>query len=174
VGSTNTNRIAEIEIDDHGVLRYSPEIEAERRKAVEDLITGNRFKLTNADDLPDGPYHVCLLRSEGRLILDIQSFEEADSSTEAEGGPSRATIRIGFHLAPMRRTIRDYFTICESYFEAGVFARPGRLEAIDAGRKALHNEGAQALIDRLAGKVELDLETARRLFTLICVLHVKP
>ena len=157
-------RIAAIDIDSHGVVRYQAAIEAERAKAVEDLLAGNQFHLIAADDL-SGPYYLRLSRNEDRLVFDL-----AATGTPPGGQPAT---RIQVSLSPMRRTIRDYFTVCESYIEAGSFARPGRLEAIDAGRKALHNEGAQALRDRLAGQIEFDHETARRLFTLICIMHIR-
>ena len=155
------DHIFAIEIDQGGVVRYSADIEAERGKAVEDLLTGNHFRLVDNTD-PSGPYRVALFRREERLVFDIIG----------DGGDAAET-RVNLHLAPMRRTIHDYFTVCESYFEAGGFARPGRLEVIDAGRKALHDEGAQILRDRLSARIDIDHETARRLFTLICVLHVK-
>lgn len=159
------DRIAAIDVDHPGVVRYRSEIETERRKAVEDLLAGNKFRPVDVPGLT-GPYHLRLKRSEDRLVFEV----DADGLTGVDGPPAA---KVQVNLAPMRRTIRDYFTVCESYFEAGGFARPGRLEAIDAGRKALHNEGAQALRDRLAGRIDLDHETARRLFTLICVMHIR-
>ena len=160
------NRIGRIDIDQGGIVRYRPEIEAERQKAVEDILAGNRFRLVEATALP-GPYYVQMARREERLILEISSTA-AFAATDKPSPPHRVSL----HMAPLRGTIRDYFTVCESYFEAGSLARPGRLEAIDAGRKALHDEGAQVLRDRLADKIEIDQDTARRLFTLICVLHI--
>ncbi len=157
--------IAAIDIAHDGIVRYRSEIEAERRKAVEDLLAANKFRLVKPPGL-SGPYHLRLSRREDRLVFELG----AEGLTGVDGPP---TIKVQINLAPMRRTIHDYFTVCESYFEAGSFARPGRLEAIDAGRKALHNEGAQDLRDRLAGQIEIDHDTARRLFTLICVMLVR-
>ena len=159
------DRIVRIDIDQGAIVRYSPEIEAERYKAVEDLLTGNRFHLVGTRALA-GPYRVRLRRREERLVFDIST----DKDRGKQAGPAK---RVSLHLVPLRRVIHDYFAICESYFDATSFARPGRLEVIDAGRKALHDEGATLLRDRLADKIEIDHKTARRLFTLICVLHVR-
>ena len=161
--SAGPGRIAEIALDQEGVIRYRAEIEAERRTAIADLLHGNAFRLLKEED-PPGPYHVDLCRREDRLVFEIRSL--------AAGEEGRG-VRIMLNLAPLRRIIHDYFSVTETYFEAASFARPGRLEVIDAGRRALHNDGAQVLRDRLAAQIEIDHETARRLFTLICVLHIK-
>ena len=150
-------RIIAIELDERSILRRNPDIEHERRVAIFDLLEGNRF----AAEGHDGPYRVKLRIEEDRLAIDL-----AD-----EGGASKGTIRIG--LARMRRPIRDYFAICESYFKAVKAEHPRGLEAIDMARRGLHNEAAERLQECLDGKVEMDFDTARRLFTLICVLHIR-
>ena len=160
-GADDADRISQIDIERDGIVRYSPKIEAERRTAVNDLIAQSCFRLVGEGQEP-GPYHVRLRRREDRLVFDVRNGDDEAGAT-----------RINMNLTPLRRTIHDYFSVCESYFDASSFARPGRLEVIDAGRKALHNEGANALRERLAGKIELDHETARRLFTLICVLQIR-
>jgi uncharacterized protein (UPF0262 family) len=156
-----TNRICHIEIDERGLARPTPEIEQERRVAIFDLLEENSFALPPRDGraAPDGPYRVALAIREGRLVFDIGT-EGAAKVTE-------------FHLSlgPFRQVVKDYFQICESYFEAVKRLPPSQIEAIDMARRGIHNEGASILRERLAGKAEVDTDTARRLFTLICVLH---
>ena len=149
-------RIAEITLDRHTVVRASPEIEHERAIAITDLLKENRF--TPASGLA-GPFHVHLAVAENRLTMEIRN--PGDGSAEA----------IVLPLAPFRRIVKDYFLICESYYEAIRSASPSRIEAIDMGRRGIHNEGSQTLRDRLNGKIEIDFDTARRLFTLVCVLY---
>lgn len=156
-----TNRICHIEIDEKGLARPTPEIEQERRVAIFDLLEENRFGLPAREGraVPDGPYRLALAIRDGRLVFDI--------ATEASD-------RIGeFHLSlgPFRQVVKDYFQICESYFEAVKRLPPSQIEAIDMARRGIHNEGARVLQERLEGKAEVDADTARRLFTLICVLH---
>jgi uncharacterized protein (UPF0262 family) len=156
-----TNRICHIEIDEKGLARPTPEIEQERRVAIFDLLEENSFGLPLRDGraVPDGPYRVLLAIREGRLVFDI--------ATEAGE-------KVGeFHLSlgPFRQVVKDYFQICESYFEAVKKLPPSQIEAIDMARRGIHNEGASILQERLTGKAEVDTDTARRLFTLICVLH---
>lgn len=156
-----TNRICHIEIDEKGLARPTPEIEQERRVAIFDLLEENSFGLPRREDraAPDGPYRLALAIREGRLVFDIAS-EDA--------------VKVGeFHLSlgPFRQVVKDYFQICESYFEAVKRLPPSQIEAIDMARRGIHNEGARVLQERLEGKAEVDLDTARRLFTLICVLH---
>jgi uncharacterized protein (UPF0262 family) len=126
--------------------------------AKEDLIEENSFALVEG---PAGPYDLSLGIEDNRLVLDIGN-ERAE--------PLAKHI---LSLTPFRRIVKDYFTICESYYEAIKRSSPSQIEAIDMGRRGLHNEGAELLRDRLAGKIELDANTARRLFTLICVLHIR-
>ena len=156
-----TNRICHIEIDEKGLVRPTPEIEQERRVAVFDLLEENSFGLPARDGkpVPAGPYRLHLAIREGRLVFSI--------ATEAE-------IAVGeFHLSlgPFRQVVKDYFQICESYFEAVKRLPPSQIEAIDMARRGIHNEGASILQERLEGKADVDTATARRLFTLICVLH---
>ena len=155
------NRISHIEIDEKGLVRPTPEIEQERRVAIYDLLEENSFALPiRADrELPEGPYRVRLAIRDGRLVFEIGT----DDSTKAAE----------FHLSlgPFRQVVKDYFQICESYFDAVKRLPPSQIEAIDMARRGIHNEGAAILQERLEGKATVDTDTARRLFTLICVLH---
>ncbi len=153
-------RIARISLDEASIARRGPEIDHERAVAVYDLIESNRFELVGHG----GPYHLRLFVEENRLMLDIRT----DAGEEGD-----ALLMIGLSLSPFRRVIKDYFTLCDSYYAAIRQASPSQIEAIDMGRRGLHNEGSELLIERLAGKVVLDLDTARRLFTLICALHLR-
>ena len=151
-------RIAEITLDQRTVVRRSPEIEHERAIAITDLLKENRF--TPASGLA-GPFHVHLAVAENRLTMEMRNPK--DGSSEAVVLP----------LAPFRRIVKDYFLVCESYYGAMRGKRLAHVEAIDVGRRSLHDEGAALLAERLAGKVAIDHDTARRLFTLICVLHLR-
>ncbi len=151
-------RIADILLDEHSILRRSPEIEQERDTAICDLLAQNHFEPAGSTG---GPYHLHLAIAENRLVFTIRL-----SNGEAHG-------RIALSLNPFRQVVRDYFSVCETYNSALSEARRSRIEALDVGRRGLHNEGAELLSERLKGKAELDFETARRLFTLICVLHLK-
>ncbi|MBM9594228.1 UPF0262 family protein [Roseitranquillus sediminis] len=156
-----TSRISNIEIDDAGLPAPTPEIEQERRVAIFDLLEDNSFVPLPREgrEVPPGPYDLTLAIRDRRLVFDIAS----------EGGGARTE----FHLAlgPFRQVVKDYFQICESYFDAVKRLPPSQIEAIDMARRGIHNEGARVLQERLEGKAELDIDTARRLFTLICVLH---
>ena len=156
-----TNRICQIEIDETGLARPTPEIEQERRVAIYDLLEENSFTPSRRPDreMPEGPYRVLLAIREGRLVFDIAT-ETNEKAAE-------------FHLSlgPFRQVVKDYFQICESYFDAVKRLPPSQIEAIDMARRGIHNEGASILQDRLTGKADVDTDTARRLFTLICVLH---
>lgn len=159
-----TDRLIEVTLDDSGLPPPSPEVEQERRVALFDLIEDNRFRLPGREGAtppPAGPYRLRLAVREGRLAFEI--------ATEA-GEPAAA-----FHLSlsPFRQVIKDYFSICASYFDAVKRLPAAQIEAIDMGRRGIHNEGSTLLQERLEGKVETDFDTARRLFTLICVLHYK-
>ncbi len=155
------SHIAQIELDDANLPTPTPEIEQERRVALFDLMEQNTFSLPKRDDreVPDGPYNVGLSIREKRLVFDVKTTEDV---TAAE-----------FHLSlsPFRQVVKDYFQICESYFDAVKTLPPSQIETIDMARRGIHNEGARILEERLDGKAELDSDTARRLFTLICVLH---
>lgn len=153
-----SQRISKVALDERTVVRRSPEVEHERAVAIFDLIEENCFAPAASDG---GPYSLHLSIEENRLVLDIR--------TEAEDPIGRVMLALG----PFRRVVKDYFTVCESYYAAIKTASPSQIEAIDMGRRGLHNEGADLLRERLAGKIEVDGNTARRLFTLICVLHIR-
>jgi uncharacterized protein (UPF0262 family) len=153
-----TARIARIRLDSGSIVRWSREVEHERQVAVFDLLERNFFGLEGGFA---GPYLVELSLRETNLVFSIETENGADAT------------ELVLPMRPFRRLIKDYFLICNSYFEAIKNASPSRIEAIDMGRRGLHNEGAEKLVDALAGKVRLDDETARRLFTLVCVLHVR-
>ena len=153
-----TQSIAEIVLDERTVVRRSPEIERERAAAIADLVHLNQF--APASGL-SGPFRVELAVADGRLSLDIISLTGAGSET------------LGLSLRPFARTIKDYFLICESYSKALKAGNLAQVEAIDMGRRGLHDDGAALLSDSLSGKIAVDHDTARRLFTLICVLHLK-
>ncbi len=154
-------RIIKIDIDDSGLPAPTPEIEQERRVAVFDLLEDNAFSIVprEGEVAPDGPFGLILAIRERRLVLDIQ--------TEAE----EQVVEFQLALGPFRQVVKDYFQICESYFEAVKHMPPSQIEAIDMARRGIHNEGARVLQERLEGKITVDTDTARRLFTLICVLH---
>ncbi|MGD0867060.1 MAG: UPF0262 family protein [Rhizomicrobium sp.] len=151
-------RISSIELDEGSVLRRTREIEQEREIAIYDLLEANSFAPAGS---PGGPYKLVLGVSENRLVFDIRL-----ESDEPHG-------RIMLSLTPLRRVIKDYFIVCESYFKAIRNAPPSQIEALDMGRRGLHNEGSTLLQARLKGKIDVDFDTARRLFTLLCVLHLK-
>ncbi|MCQ0970380.1 UPF0262 family protein [Paracoccus sp. TK19116] len=154
------SRLSSIEIDDSAIAPATPEMEQERRVAVFDLLEDNSFTVPGRDgqSVPDGPYALDLAIREGRLVFDVQT-EDAEKVAE-------------FHLSlgPFRQVVKDYFQICESYFDAVKKLPPAQIEAIDMARRGIHNEGARTLQERLEGKADLDIDTARRLFTLICAL----
>jgi uncharacterized protein (UPF0262 family) len=154
----SAGRIIDIRLDQGSIVRWSREVDHERQVAIFDLLESNSFALVDGFS---GPYRIELSLREANLILDISN----------ENGSERADISLS--MRPFRKLIKDYFLICESYFEAIRTATPSRIEAIDMGRRGLHNDGAALLIDALSGKIELDEETARRLYTLICVLHIR-
>jgi uncharacterized protein (UPF0262 family) len=151
-------RLIEIRLDAGSIVRWSREVEHERQVAVFDLLERNSFELTGGFA---GPYRVELSLREANLIFRI----------EDQAGEHRADVTLS--MRPFRRLIKDYFMICDSYFQAIRSATPSRIEAIDMGRRGLHNEGAEKLADALDGKIKVDGETARRLFTLVCVLHIR-
>ena len=155
------SRISKIEIDDRNLPPPTPEIEQERKVAMFDLLEENSFDLPKRDDrlVPEGPFSVELSIREKRLVFDVQS-ENGDKAAE-------------FHLSlsPFRQVVKDYWAICKSYFDAVKNMPPSQIETIDMARRGIHNEGARILEERLEGKADVDHDTARRLFTLICVLH---
>jgi uncharacterized protein (UPF0262 family) len=153
-----TERITRITLDETSMKQRSPEAEHERKVAIADLLGDNCFE---PRCMKSGPYEVGLGVSDGRLILDVFSPQEDRHA------------KVVLSVAPLRGIIRDYFIICESYYDAIKNTSSGKLEAIDMGRRGVHNEGSQRLIDVLSDRIIVDLATARRLFTLICVLHIK-
>ena len=155
------SRIVHIEIDDSALPPPTPEIEQERRVAVFDLLEDNSFSVPGRDgqEGPSGPFRLQLAIRDRLLVFDIRTEDEAPA----------AEFRLS--LGPFRQVVKDYFQICESYFDAVKKLPPAQIEAIDMARRGIHNEGARILQERLEGKAELDIDTARRLFTLICVLH---
>ncbi|SDX33565.1 UPF0262 family protein [Litoreibacter albidus] len=152
------SQLCEITIDDSGLPTPTAEIEQERKVAIFDLLEANEFALPQ-DGAPEGPYKLDLSIRERRLVFDLHT---EDDQKAAE-----------FHLSlgPFRQVVKDYFQICESYFDAVKKLPPSQIETIDMARRGIHNEGARVLEDRLEGKAIIDTDTARRLFTLICVLH---
>ncbi|MGB3405919.1 MAG: UPF0262 family protein [Jannaschia sp.] len=152
-----TARLIQIDIDDRGLPTPTPEIEQERAVAIFDLLEDNSFAL-QAEGAPAGPYKLHLAIRERRLVFDI-STETAKANE--------------FHLSlgPFRQVVKDYWQICEAYFDAVKKLPPSQIEAIDMARRGIHNEGARILQERLEGKAAIDTDTSRRLFTLICVLH---
>lgn len=155
-------RIIDIQLDDRTIIWRNADVEQERRIAIYDLLEGNYFRpVAMLDRACDGPYRLLLRVEDGRLVMDL-----ADGDDQPLG-------IINFTLAPFRRTIREYFAICDSYYKAIRNATPMQIETIDMARRGIHNDAAEQLKDRLAPKVEVDFDTARRLFTLICVLHIK-
>lgn len=153
-----TGRLAAVTLDDASIGRSSREVEHERAVAIYDLVADNKFRPLGHDG---GPYALQLGMSGNRLVFDIR---------EADGMPVIAHM---LSLAPFRRIVKDYFTVCDSYYAAIRTATPDRIEALDMGRRSLHDEGSHVVMERLRRKVELDFDTARRLFTLITVLHWK-
>jgi uncharacterized protein (UPF0262 family) len=150
-------RIIDIQLDTRTIIWRNPDVEQERRIAIFDLLENNRF----APAGHEGPFRILLRVEDNRLAIDLK---------DADGQPLD-TIRLG--LARFRRLIRDYFAICDSYFKAVRSDSPHGLETVDMARRGVHNEAAELLQECLEGKIELDFDTARRLFTLICVLHIK-
>jgi uncharacterized protein (UPF0262 family) len=151
-------RIVKITLDERSVVRRNADIEHERAVAIFDLLEENNFAV--AGDAP-GPFHLHLGIEENRLVFDIRSVAEEPVD------------RVLVPLTPFRGIVKDYFLVCETYFQAIRTASPSRIEAIDMGRRALHNEGSELLRERVAERVTIDLNTARRLFTLVCVLHIR-
>jgi uncharacterized protein (UPF0262 family) len=155
-------RIIHVELDERTILWRSADVEQERRIAIFDLIEDNHFAPQRRH--PDGyagPYRIRLSVEEGRLAIEIR--REDDTPLE--------TLVLG--LGRFRRPIRDYFAICDSYYQAIRQSTPQQIETVDMARRGIHNEAAELLKERLAGKIEVDFDTARRLFTLICVLHIR-
>lgn len=155
---SDKHKIANVFLDERTVVRRSANVEHERKVAIYDLLEKNLFAPANT---PDGPYNLHLGIEENRLAFDVRDENDAELT------------RFTLPLSPLRSIVRDYFLICDSYYKSIQTASPSQIEAIDMGRRGLHNEGSEVLRERLADKVDIDLNTARRLFTLICVLHIR-
>jgi uncharacterized protein (UPF0262 family) len=154
--SAKARRIIDIVLDEESVARRSPEVEHERAVALFDLIEENDFALVGTP----GPYRLRIGIFEQRLVFDVR---------DAHDNKLRDIV---LSLTPFRKVVKDYFLVCESYYAAIKKLSPSQIEALDMGRRGLHNEGSELLRERLDGKIEIDLDTARRLFTLICALHI--
>jgi len=157
-GASATHRIAEITLDERTVLARNAAIEHERAAAIADLLKENHFAPLSGRA---GPFRLHLAVEENRLAMEIRAATDGSSET------------IVLPLAPFRRIVKDYFLVCESYFNAIRSKSFAQVEAIDVGRRSLHDEGGALLTERLADKVAIDHATARRLFTLLCVLHLR-
>jgi uncharacterized protein (UPF0262 family) len=153
----STQRLVGVTLDETSIARGSANIDHEREVAIYDLLDANVFKLADRD----GPYKLKLSLADDRLVMAVGS-----ESTEA-------LVMHMLSLTSLRRVIKDYFIVCDTYYTAIRTAPPSKIQAIDMGRRALHDEGSVLLIERLKGKIEIDHQTARRLFTLICALHWK-
>ena len=156
--ATSRKRLVAVTLDEETIGRSNPDVEHERQVAIYDLLEQNFFSPAGHEG---GPYALHLSVTGNRLVFDIR---------EEDGTPVVAHL---LSLSPMRRIVKDYYTICDSYYQAIRTATPDKIEAIDMGRRGIHNDGSQILMDRLKDKVTVDIDTARRLFTLICVLHWK-
>ena len=157
-----TDRIAQITLDERTILARNEDVEKEREVALRDLVEDNAFRPLRALDRGhSGPWAVNLSVIDGKLALGIEDRSGADAGT------------IGLGLARLRRVVREYFAICDSYYKALRNPSAQELETLDMARRAIHDRGTRQLLDALEGKVETDFSTARRLFTLICVLHLK-
>jgi uncharacterized protein (UPF0262 family) len=150
------NRLIAVDLDASIGPAPSPEAEHERRVAIYDLIEDNSFALLNGKE---GPYHLQLSTQDGRLLFEI--FDDREDKLSI----------IGLSMTPFRAIVKDYFQICESYYQAIRLSTPSQIETIDMARRGLHNQGSEILKERLTGKVDIDFDTARRLFTLVYVLH---
>jgi uncharacterized protein (UPF0262 family) len=149
-------RLVGVTLDENTISRSNPDVEHERQIAIYDLLEQNTFAPVGHDG---GPYTLHLSITGNRLAFDIR---------DEHGKPVIAHL---LSLTPLRRIVKDYYTICDSYYQAIRTATPDKIEALDMGRRAVHNEGSRILMERLKGKIALDIDTARRLFTLLCVLH---
>lgn len=158
VDPSSKGRLVAINLDEASIGRGGPNIEHEREVAIFDILESNRFELDGRDG---GPYVLKLGLVEDRLVFAVAQQGSDDTFT------------VVLSLTPLRRVIKDYFIVCESYYQAIRTAPPSRIQSIDMGRRALHDEGSRVLLERLKGKISVDTDTARRLFTLICALHWK-
>jgi uncharacterized protein (UPF0262 family) len=153
------SRLVEVNLDEASIGNYTPEVDHERKVAIFDLLEENSFELPGG---PPGPYKLGIGIAEQRLVFAV---------TAGDATEPNATFLLS--LNPFRRIVKDYFLVCESYFEAIKSAPPSRIEALDMGRRGLHDDGSKLLMERLEGKIRMDVPTSRRLFTLLCALHWK-
>jgi uncharacterized protein (UPF0262 family) len=151
-------RLIGVTLDQASLGRNNADVEHEREVAIFDLLENNSFAL---EGHAGGPYTLHLSLAENRLVFAV---------ADPDGAP---LTHVMLSLSPFRRLVKDYFLMCESYYQAIKTAPPSRIEAIDMGRRGLHDEGSRLLMERLKGKIKTDIATARRLFTLICALHWK-
>jgi len=151
-------RIAKIELDERSLARATADIEHERKVAIYDLLEDNTFEPVGGGE---GPFELYLSNVERRLVFDVRR----------EGGDALGQVHLS--MTPFRKIIKDYFMLCESYYDAIRNAAPAQIETIDMARRAMHNEGSEILIERLKEKITVDQNTARRLFTLICSFHMR-
>ena len=156
---SDADRIVAVTLDDRTVARRGSEIDRERKVAIFYLVEDNTFALDGR--VSQGPYALHLSIEDNRLVFDVRTEDAAP------------VVAIGLSLSPFRKIVKDYWQICESYYDAIKHAMPSRIESIDMARRGLHNEGSDLLRERLTGKVAVDDNTARRLFTLLCVLHLR-
>lgn len=155
-------RICHIELDDKSIIRRNADIDHERRVAIYDLLEQNYYQPLNKLGINyDGPYRIILRMEDNRLAMDIHSDQNEKLAS------------VLLPLTVFRKTIKEYFQICDSYFMAIKNASPRQIETIDMARRSLHNEGSEMLQERLVDKVKMDFPTARRLFTLLCVLQIR-
>ena len=154
------HRLVDVQLDERSLVRRSADIEHERKVAIFDLLEQNVFSPAGAG-AEQGPFQLLLAIEENRLVFDIR-----DESAAPLG-------KIILALSPFRKIVKDYFEICDSYFQAIKRSTPSQIETIDMARRGVHNEGSELLRERLKGKIDTDFDTARRLFTLICVLHIR-
>lgn len=158
------HRLGVLTLDPGSIKRGNANIEHEREVAVYDILEGNEFELIGRND---GPYSLVIGVADDKLVFSVTSVDTTAESTATALEP----VIIAVPMLPLRRVIKDYFLVCETYFDAIRTAPPSRIQQIDVGRRALHDEGATALTERLSGRINLDVTTARRLFTLVCALH---
>ena len=151
--------IASVSLDEGSIVRWNPEVDRERKVAIYDLLEANYF--SPISKLP-GPYDLLLQIEDNRLVFHIKSIYQSGAQT-----------RVLLPMSGLRHVIKDYFTVCESYHNAIKYSRPNQIEALDVGRRGLHDEGSQMLLEILKEKIEIDFNTARRLFTLICAVQLR-
>lgn len=152
------NRLVDVQLDANSLAVANPDVEHERRVAIFDLLEDNEFEIIDGEE---GPYILNLSVQEQRLVFDVKHENGADIKVFI------------LSLSPLRRIIRDYLMICESYHHAIRNSTPSQIEAVDMGRRGLHNEGSEILEMRLKDKIKFNFDTARRLFTLVCALHIR-